>query len=175
MNAERSRVGLHVRRILAVIVLLAILGFGTFAALLTSWSELRTVAVADAEAELAAASAVAGAGPPLVTIAENGSVSVNRELEGAEALKLKHLHLLVWEPGREKLLRIDFPWWFAKVKMTHSLNLGTLTTVLAGDWKQLDLKITEDDLERCGPGLVLDHVRADGGRILLWTSAAPAE
>jgi hypothetical protein len=59
--------------------------------------------------------------------------------------------------------------WFVRVKMSGGLDLGTLTSLLAGDWQHLDVSVSLRDLERRGPGLVLDHARADGARIVLWT------
>ena len=53
------------------------------------------------------------------------------------------------------------------------VNLGTLISVLSSDWDNLDLRVSVDDLERRGPGLVLDHQGADGARIVLWTVARP--
>ena len=47
--------------------------------------------------------------------------------------------------------------------------LGTLSTALARDWQHLDLDVTEEDLERRGPGLVLDEEGAGGRRLMLWT------
>jgi hypothetical protein len=32
-----------------------------------------------------------------------------------------------------------------------------------------DLRVTVEDLERHGPGLVLDHQSRHGGRVLAWT------
>jgi hypothetical protein len=76
---------------------------------------------------------------------------------------------VAWDPGHERLLRIDFPFWFVRLKMSRALNLGTFTSVLAQDWQTLDLKVAEDDLQRRGPGLILDIASADGALLLLWT------
>ncbi|MEE8586279.1 MAG: hypothetical protein V3T83_15650 [Acidobacteriota bacterium] len=64
------------------------------------------------------------------------------------------------------------PFWFVRLKMTESLNLGTITSALAGDWGNLDLKVSVEELERRGAGVVLNHRLEDGTRILLWTEAA---
>ena len=49
-----------------------------------------------------------------------------------------------------------------------SLNLGTITSALTRDWENLDLKVSVEELERLGQGLVLDHRLENGARILLW-------
>jgi hypothetical protein len=96
-------------------------------------------------------------------------VQVHRELESPSPVPLRTLHLVAWDPGHERLLRIDFPFWFVRLKMSRVLNLGTFTSALAHDWQSLDLKVAEEDLERRGPGLILDITSPDGALLLLWT------
>ncbi|MFQ5669105.1 MAG: hypothetical protein ACE5HD_01140 [Acidobacteriota bacterium] len=148
---------------------LAVGGLGVFWFLLESWSDLQTATSEAAGRAFADSLARAGGGIPYLEIAAAGDVQVHRELEREAPVSLRTLHLLVWQPDSGRLLRIAFPFWFVRAKMTRSLNLGTLASALARDWKHLDLRVTEDDLERRGPGLVLDQTRADGARILLWT------
>ena len=90
-------------------------------------------------------------------------------MERPKPVALCTLHLLAWEPKGSRLLRMSFPFWFVRIKMSETFNLGTLTSALASDWEHLDLKVTEHDLQKRGPGIVLDHQRPDGARILLWT------
>ena len=106
---------------------------------------------------------------PYLTIAADGTVEVDRTLEQSPVKQLAALHLLAYEPNAGRLVRVRFPFWFVKVKTTHQLNLGTLVSALSSDWDNLNLNVTEDDLAERGPGLVLDHTRADGGRIILWS------
>lgn len=148
--------------------LLAIVGAsGLF--VLSRWTELTTVTPEVARDVFVLARTRAGGDLAYLEIAVDGSVRIHRELEGEEPSDLSTLHVVAWEPTGERLLTIAFPFWFVRLKMSKTLNLGTLTTVFAGDWKNLDLRVSEDDLERRGPGLVLDQTRADGARILLWT------
>ena len=153
------------------------LGIGIFAVImlglswftLSRWSDLRTVTAEEAERAFAETLAESGGGTPYLEISEAGTVHVHRELESEASVSLRALHLLAWEPGGGRLLRIAFPFWFVRLKMSDALNFGTMASVLAHDWKHLDLRVSEDDLERRGPGLVLDHALPDGARILLWT------
>lgn len=137
--------------------------------MMSRWTKLYETTSADAERRMSEARGALGEGPPYLEVGAAGEMVVRRELERAEPTDLRKLHLLGWDPAREQLVEIEFPWWFVRLKMSEHLNLGTLASALAGDWRHLDLKVTEDDLERLGPGLVLDHRRADGGRLLLWT------
>jgi hypothetical protein len=152
------------------------LGFVVFAVVmagisfltLSSWSELRRATPAEAAAAFAEARATAGGGPAYIAIDPDGTVHVRRELEREEPAELAALHLEAWDPGSGRLVHTRFPYWFVRLKLSRTLNLGTFTTFLAGDWEHLDLAVTEDDLARRGPGLVLDHETAGGARILLW-------
>lgn len=136
---------------------------------LSRWSELETVPPGDAEQAFTEAIAEAGGGPAYVEISADGGVVAHRELEGPEPVSLNLLNVLAWNPEKTKLLRVGFPFWFVRLKMSDTLNLGTFVSVLARDWENLDLRVSERDLERLGPGVVLDHRLPDGRRILLWT------
>ncbi|MFQ5717955.1 MAG: hypothetical protein ACE5IK_00260 [Acidobacteriota bacterium] len=151
------------------LVAMAVGGVGIFWIMFSSWSDLATVDESAAAAVFAEAIARSGGGVPYVEIPADGPAVVHRELERDTPADLRRLHLLGWDPAGRRLLRIDFPFWFVKAKMTRSVNLGTLTSALSGDWQHLDLRVSEEDLQRRGPALVLDTSRADGARLLLWT------
>ncbi len=137
--------------------------------MLSNWSEVGTATGTDAERAFGEALAEAGNSAPYLEISAEGTVQIHRELEGDTPLSLETLVVLAWEPEGERLVRVDLPYWFVRMKMTDSLNLGTLLSVLAKDWRNLDLRVAERDLELRGPGLLLDHTSLDGARILLFT------
>lgn len=157
-------------RVLIGIAIFALVMMGLSTMMLSHWSELRTATAYDAGRAFDSALAATGASDrPYLEIAPDGTVHVHRELEGSEPVSLDTLHVLAWEPEQERLLSVGFPWWFVRMKMSRAFNLGTLTTAMTHDWGNLDLRVSDEDLERIGPGLVLDHSTADGARILLWT------
>ena len=155
--------------VLAGLALAAVFGLGISWMMFSLWGDLEEVAPAAAEAAFDDAVRQAGGGTPYLEVDDAGRVTVHRELERAEPTRLSTMHVLAWQPRAGRLLTVDLPFWFVRVKMTESINLGTLTTALAGDWQQLDLQVAERDLERRGPGLVMDHRRSDGARLLVWT------
>jgi len=157
------------RAVLIGFALIALLGLGISAAMFSSWSRLEAASPEDAAAAFAAARVEAGGGEPYLAISDSGDVRVRRELERQEPVELEALHLLAWDPGRSRMLRVRFPFWFVEVKMNEALNLGTLVSALAGDWEHLDLRVAEEDLRRRGPGIVLDHALPSAARILIWT------
>ena len=170
MNPEddRGRRGRRwLPRVLVGIAIFALVMMSLSTMMLSQWSELRTATAFDAER--AFDSVVAGTARPYLEIAADGTVHVHRELEGPEPVPLLALHVIAWEPEQGRLLSVRFPWWFVRMKMSSVFNLGTLTSAMAHDWGNLDLRVTEEDMERLGPGVVLDHRTTDGARILLWT------
>jgi len=142
---------------------------GVFGIMLSNWSDVETATGVDADRAFVEALAEAGSGEPYLELSAEGTIQIHRELEADAPVSLETLVVLAWEPVGERLVRVDFPYWFVRMKMTDSLNLGTLISVLAKDWNNLDLSVGEDDLELRGPGLLLDHTRLDGARILLFT------
>ena len=154
----------------------AFLGLGVAAILFLSWTELADSNTQEASQAFATALATAGAdGPRAATaylqIDADGQVHVLRELEDDSPHELRTLHLLAWDPQQDKLLQVAFPYWFVRVKMNDTINLGTMTTALSGDWDNLELKVSIGELRRRGAGVVLDHRRRDGVRLLLWNEA----
>lgn len=136
---------------------------------LASWGDLRKVDPGEAQRIFAEARAQLGDSPAYIELSSDGSTLVHRELEQAQPSELQALHVITLESSSSRLLEIAFPFWFVRLKMSRTMNLGTLASILAHDWKNLDLNVSEDDLERRGPGLVLDHTASSGSRILLWT------
>lgn len=153
---------------LALLAIAGVAGIAGFGSLLSSWSELSYGTRAEAAAAAAALLAGPAAGPAYLVVSAEGRVSVRRDLEQATATPLRALVAWTSRPDG-RVTRTDFPMWFVRVKTTDDVNLGTLTSFFARDWENLDLSVTVEDLERRGPGLVLDHTDAAGARLLLWT------
>ena len=70
------------------------------------------------------------------------------------------VHMLAWEREDERLVRVTTPYWALR----------------AGAWKLNAVRAVAPplqyvrlaDLERCGPGLIVDRRTAGGGRVLVW-------
>jgi hypothetical protein len=163
MTRRRKRLALAA----AALGLLALTGLLVFAGLLRSWSDVRRLDPHLAREAFAAERAAAGVGPAYLEITSAGSVLVDRALEQDRPTAVTTLHLLAWDPREENLIRMAIPYWFVDVKTSGPINLGTLASLLVGDWQGVGLAVSADDLRRRGPGLVLDHELDGGARILL--------
>lgn len=98
---------------------------------------------------------------PLVAMpAGGGTPRVNRPDPSAPRQRITKLHARIWQPGDGQLVRLSFPAWALhaggpKDFALRALNLGSLS-------------VTLEDVERHGPGLIVDFATPDGSRVLVW-------
>jgi len=103
---------------------------------------------------------------PLIELTADDEPVVHRNASGPRR-EIQSLHALVYDGRARKLTHLDVPGWLLKVMSAGGririANLGMLDDETSG-------KVTLEDLERHGPGLVLDVRRARGSQqVLLWT------
>ena len=80
--------------------------------------------------------------------------------------KISTLHIFAWGPRDGKVVRLDLPIWLLRLKR----NSGYWHRSWGGDDFGLDnMNITVEDIERNGPGLLLDFDGRRGERVLVWT------
>ena len=74
---------------------------------------------------------------------------------GAERVELQTLHARVYDPDEGKIVRVEIPFWLIRFGKHISLmpEMGS---------------VTMEDLERHGPGLIVNGKGDDGEQILVW-------
>jgi hypothetical protein len=159
------------RPLLGVLVFLAIAAATFGSVFLGSWTSVQEVVPAEIDKFFVEALREAGGGTPYIEIEQSGTAVVHHEQETVGAELFETLTLLAWAPGDEKVLRVDYPRWFVRLKTSTFVNLGTIVAAARKDWNHLDLSISYGDLLKRGPGLLLDHRSQSGARIVLWTTA----
>lgn len=90
---------------------------------------------------------------------------VHQPIEDAPAVKLEALHALAYDTRARKLVHIDVPFWLLRLAPGRRFTFFSD----AADFDSDRLHLTVDDLERHGPGLILDEHNRRGARILVWT------
>jgi hypothetical protein len=129
----------------------------------TRWVDMERVGPEAAARAFEAARAPRQGRPPLVTFGESGA-TVRREREERPPVRVSVLRVLFYQPAEERLVRAEVPMWFLKMKGPGARY------ALHGTGVDLDaLGLTPADLERHGPGLVLDHAASSGEPLLVWT------
>jgi hypothetical protein len=81
---------------------------------------------------------------------------------------LASLRVLAYDDRAGKLVRVSIPFWL--LRMLPSRNLSFLNDEgIDVDIDSDRVRLTIDDLDRRGPGLVLAHEDRRGARVLVWT------
>jgi hypothetical protein len=82
----------------------------------------------------------------------------------AEPRPLHTLHVLAFNRRDGKLVRLDLPFWLLRLKS----DAGVLR-LPSRDFVELErMELRAEEIEKHGPGLLMDHEGRAGERILLW-------
>ena len=101
---------------------------------------------------------------PYLVIKE-GEPVVSDESPAAAGQPVEALHIIVWDPDERKVIKLNMPFWLLRLTKGQPIRISSNDDP---GGHALKLKITADDLERRGPGLILDHREASGERVLVW-------
>ena len=152
---------------LFVIGVIAMAGAGVY--FVSKQMHVQTATPAAAEREFDALRDRLKGKQPLLEIDEDGDIvrnNIDEALLNAPPTpgQLAALHIVVWDAGDEKLVRLEIPFWLMRLKKGP---VGLITET--GHIQSRDLTLTVDDLERLGPSVLIDHRDRRGTRVLAWT------
>ena len=77
--------------------------------------------------------------------------------------KITTMHIVAWDSDERRLARVDVPWWVLRMK-SGTISFSSYATGL----DDAGVKLRPEDIERRGPGIVLDFVERREGRVLVW-------
>ena len=144
------------------IVLLALAALGGTAAYYVM-RNLEERAAGEAEAVKAIDAVKARFTPraPLIEIADprRGDVRINRATD-ASTTPVDTIHVLNWKRETQELSRVTMPLWlmrFSTINLASRLNLSPAS-----------LRLTVSDVERYGPGVIVDYGSPGTSRIFVW-------
>ena len=98
-------------------------------------------------------------------VIRDGQPVVSDEPAAAPGKPIEALHIIVWDPDKQKVVKLNMPFWLLRMTKGQPIRISS-DDEFGGD--AMRLKITAEDLERRGPGLILDHKEATGERVLVW-------
>jgi uncharacterized protein YneF (UPF0154 family) len=93
----------------------------------------------------------------------DGGILVHRELETKDTGSISTLHVRVWSPRDKKLVHVDLPFWMMRLTGNKPITLN------AGSLRGVTLSVTPEEIDRRGPGLILNWSSRHGERLLVWT------
>ena len=142
-----------------VIGFLALAGTGAYFVL--RHLDKRSATEADTRRDFETIRARFGSRPPLIEIvdARAADVRINR-LANPEGGRVATFHVLAWKAEDQELVRTDAPLWlmrFSTVNVLSQLGIGPG-----------NLRLTVRDVERYGPGIVIDYGRPGSDHVLVW-------
>ncbi|MFO7695248.1 MAG: hypothetical protein R6V57_19345 [Vicinamibacterales bacterium] len=98
-------------------------------------------------------------------VIKDGEPVVSEESAASPGKPVEALHIIVWDPDERKVIKLNMPFWLLRMTKGQPIKLSS-----DGEFggTSMKLKITAQDIERRGPGLILDHREASGERVLVW-------
>ena len=152
-------------RIAVAIAVAGLLGFSIFGGLVYRAVSVEEASSSEALARFSVVRKKFADQAPMLGIDASGRVtrSATPPATASVVPGVKSLEVLGYRAAEERLVSAHVPFWFFSLK-GPALQFAVRDTGL--DMKRLGL--TADDLSRHGPGLVLDQVRPNGDRLLVW-------
>jgi hypothetical protein len=107
---------------------------------------------------------------PLLDMSRRDAAGVVTRTAGAAPLR--SFHTVIFDTrGGERLVRIDVPYWFARRFAGRDGGfkwLGQLTFLDDTEFDPEAIRLSVDQLERRGPGLIVDYRHPNGGQFISW-------
>jgi len=123
-----------------------------------------------AEQEFAAARVRFEGQQPLIEVRPDADPVIHHDLIPAtpSRRRLESLRVLAFDERAGKLVRVSIPFWL--LRLLPSKNLSFLNDEgIDVDIDSARVRLTVDDLDRRGPGLVLAHKDRSGSKVIVWT------
>ena len=76
---------------------------------------------------------------------------------------LKTMHVMAWDDEEGKLATFSLPFWLLRLK-SGPIQLSAYSQ----GWDDRGVSFRVEDLEKHGPGLLMDLTERDEGRVLIW-------
>jgi hypothetical protein len=103
--------------------------------------------------------------PPIIELRDGVPhyVGARVKLPPEQRGPLQTLHVLAWDSDEEKLVNVSVPWWILRMK-SGPIQFSSY----AGGWDDGRVRLTAQEIEQYGPGIILEAEGRRGERVLLW-------
>jgi hypothetical protein len=148
--------------IFVVVVLIGMVGVGGFV-LYTQFSpKTENRDAVSAERELARTLERFKGQQPFIDL-DGDEPAVNRTEPPASPAPIDALHVMVWQPDEQKLFKMAIPMWLVRLSGDKPMRISP-----GRHRSDLDLRLTVRDLERHGPGLIVNQNGRRGEHVIVW-------
>ncbi len=145
-----------------VVATLALVAIGSGAYIVYTHTNAQFVDAAAGDAQIAAQRSEFEGQEPLIELRGVDEPLVHRRPDKTRR-EIAALHVLSYDPRARKLVRVDIPGWFLRLASAHgSIRLANLE--MFNDERD---RVTLEDLERHGPGLIVETTGRS--HVLVWT------
>ena len=152
----------------AVILALTTVGIGFW--FFVSHHESSPVSKQSAEAEFSQLRSRFSAQQPLIDMSLRQPVDT--PTIGQPVVPLHTFHTVIFDTrGSQRIVHIIVPYWFARLFAGHDGEfrwLGQLTFLDDTEFDGEAIRLSLDQLEQRGPGLIIDYQRQSGGQFISW-------
>jgi hypothetical protein len=148
--------------IVAVVLMVAVVGGSVY--WVTRHIDTQATSDASAEDELSRTRVRFGGQQPLLEIRGRDDVVVHRDTRraGAQHTELTTLHVIAFDPDKRKIVRVNMPFWLLRLAPSGRLRFGASSV-------DASVRLTLEDVEASGPGLLVDGRAPDGQQFIVWT------
>jgi hypothetical protein len=122
----------------------------------------------NAEQEFAQTRARFAGQQPLIELTRGEEPVLHRELVGAanSRARVETLRILAYDPRAGKLVRVSVPFWLIRMAPSKNFSFFSNNGI---DFDSDRIHLSPEDLDRMGPGLILDQKDRRGSRVIVWT------
>ncbi len=105
---------------------------------------------------------------PLIEMTRGDEPILHREVipNTMPAAKLETLRVLAYDTRANKLVNVSIPMWLLRLAPSNNFSFMRDNGI---DFDSDKMHISLDDIERRGPGLLLDQTERRGSQVLVWT------
>lgn len=164
-NKNRTWISILIAAIVIVVVLgLAVVGSSAY--YIARHVHSQYVTSESAEDQMTRTRARFAGQTPLIEIREGGDPIVHRTPDRPRGAPIDVLHAMIYSRESRKLVTVNLPMWL--LRMVPANNRFSF---ISGDvdFESSRTPITIEDVDRRGPGLILDGQDRHGARVLVWT------
>lgn len=166
MSNKRTWISIIVAAVI-IVGILAVSAVGGTAYFIYRHVHTQFTPVENADRQFADARARFAGQQPLIEMRKGDEPFLHREVIPKEmpAAKLDTLRVLAYDTRANKLVNVSIPMWLLRMAPSNKFSFMKDNGI---DFDSDRMHISLDDLERRGPGLILDQADRRGSQVLVW-------